>query len=163
MLDKNKAHYVAATAIIIKDGKYLITKRSPHEKAFPNEWTVPGGKLETDDYIHLPKDGHDQWYNISEILLKREVLEEVGLKIKNIRYLCDLVFIRPDHIPVMTLSYYADWASGKVVLEKDSVDFAWVTSKEAKKYQMIQGIHDELIMLDKVLAGKKIKRWRRRK
>lgn len=28
-IDPNKAHYVVATAIIIKDGRYLITKRAP--------------------------------------------------------------------------------------------------------------------------------------
>ena len=50
MYDKNKAHYVVVTGIIIKDGKFLITKRAPTEKAFPNEWTVPRGKLELDDY-----------------------------------------------------------------------------------------------------------------
>jgi len=26
--DKNKAHYIVVTGIIIKDGKFLITKRS---------------------------------------------------------------------------------------------------------------------------------------
>lgn len=62
MLDKQKAHYIVATAIIIKDGKYLITKRAPWEKAFPNYWSVPGGKLEMNDYIHLPKPSKSpQW------------------------------------------------------------------------------------------------------
>ena len=159
--DQNKTHYVVATAIIIKDGKYLITKRMPWEKAFPNEWTVPGGKLEVSDYKNLPMSTKNQWYNIMEILLTREVLEEVGLKINNIRYLCDLVFIRPDKIPVVTFSFYADWAGGKVKLSKDTADFAWVTLKEAKKYQLIDGIYDELVMLDKVLKGKRVTRWKK--
>jgi len=163
MLDKNKAHYVVATAIIIKDGKYLITKRAPWEKAFPNEWTVPGGKLEMNDYTKLPKSTKNQWYNIMETLLKREVQEEVGLKIKNIKYLCDLVFIRPDKIPVVTFSFYADWSGGKVKLADDIPDSCWVTTKEAKKYPLIEGIWDELVMLDKVLKGKKVTRWQKRK
>lgn len=100
---------------------------------------MPGGKLEVSDYIKLPKDGVNQWYNISEKLSVREVKEEVNLKIKNIRYLCDLVFIRPDKIPVFTLSYYADYAGGKVKLEDSQVDFAWVTLSEAKKYPLIEG------------------------
>jgi len=58
MYDSNKAHYVVVTCIIVKDGKFLITKRAPTEKAFPNQWTVPGGKLEASDYqnqqIKLP-------------------------------------------------------------------------------------------------------------
>jgi len=162
-MENTKFHYVVATAIIVKDGKFLITKRAPWEKAFPNEWTVPGGKLETNDYIKLPKDGVNQWYNITEKLLKREVAEEVGLKIKNIKYLCDLVFIRPDNIPVVTLSYYADWAGGKVKLEEASVDYKWVTLREAKKYQLIEGIYDELVMLDKIIKGEKSVRWMKRK
>ena len=38
-------HEVAITAIIVKNGKYLITKRSPNKKRWPNLWTVPGGRL----------------------------------------------------------------------------------------------------------------------
>lgn len=159
----NKLHYVVATAIIIKDGKFLIAKRAPWEKAFPNEWTVPGGKLELDDYIKLPKSTKNQWYNITQTLLHREVMEEVGLKIKNIRYLCDLVFIRPDKIPVVTLSFYAKWKSGKVKLAPDLTEFAWVTLKEAKKYPLIEGIYGELVMIDKVLKGKKVDRWEKSK
>ena len=158
-MKNTKFHYIVATAIIIKDGKFLITKRAPWEKAFPSQWSVPGGKLESDDYMKLPRDGQNQWYNIAEKLLEREVMEEVSLKIKNVKYLCDLVFIRPDNIPVVTLSYSADWASGKVKLAEDQVDFAWVDLKEAKKYKLIEGIYDELKMLDKVLKGKKVIRW----
>ncbi len=35
-----RRHFVVATAII-KDGKYLIAKRSERAKAFPGKWTVP--------------------------------------------------------------------------------------------------------------------------
>ena len=44
-------HEVVITAIIVKDGKYLITRRSLGKKRFPGMWTVPGGKLETKDYL----------------------------------------------------------------------------------------------------------------
>lgn len=57
--DKNQVHYVAATVIIVKDGKYLIAKRSDWEKAFPSKWTVPGGKLEALDYLLRKKDTSD--------------------------------------------------------------------------------------------------------
>ena len=55
-MENKYLHEVAITAIIVKNGKYLITRRSPNKKRFPGMWTVPGGKLETDDYITLPKD-----------------------------------------------------------------------------------------------------------
>ena len=77
-MKKENAHYVAVTGIVIKDGKFLITKRSPNEKAFPNMWTVPGGKLNLDDYIKRQKDTSDAWYNVLEDLLRREINEETG-------------------------------------------------------------------------------------
>lgn len=49
-------HEVAITAIIVKEGKYLITRRSQEKKRFPGMWTVPGGKMETSDYLQLLKD-----------------------------------------------------------------------------------------------------------
>ena len=50
MYNPEKTHYVVATCILVKDGKFLIAKRAPTEKAFPNQWTVPGGTLEASDY-----------------------------------------------------------------------------------------------------------------
>ena len=55
-VNNNRLHEIVITAIIIRDGKYLITKRSPNKRRFPGKWTVPGGKLEISDYIGLPKD-----------------------------------------------------------------------------------------------------------
>ena len=48
-------HRVVSTAIIHKDGKYLIVQRNPNKKVFPGRWTVPGGGLEVTDYINTPK------------------------------------------------------------------------------------------------------------
>ena len=86
MMNPNQAHYVVVTAIIIKDGKYLIAKRADHEKVFPNKWTVPGGKLERDDYEKRDTDTGDHWYNVFETLVRREVDEEVGLSRCGDRY-----------------------------------------------------------------------------
>ncbi|KKT20682.1 MAG: hypothetical protein UW05_C0033G0007 [Candidatus Giovannonibacteria bacterium GW2011_GWC2_43_8] len=59
-------HEVVITAIVVKDGKYLVTKRSPNKKRWPNLWTVPGGRLEISDYANFPKDTGDYWYNVLE-------------------------------------------------------------------------------------------------
>jgi len=160
-MDPNKAHYVVATGIIVKDGKYLITKRSPNEKAFPNLWTVPGGKLEMNDYNKRPKDTSSHWYNICEDIVRREIMEETGLKIKNIRYLTSLAFIRPDNIPVVVISLFADHHDGEIKLCEDLIDYAWVTLEEAKNYELIEGIYEELEMLDKLLKGEKVGEWKK--
>jgi 8-oxo-dGTP pyrophosphatase MutT (NUDIX family) len=148
-----RLHFVVATAIIVKDGKFLIAKRAAHEKAFPNRWTVPGGKLVRHEYEQLPKDAeYGQWYNAVEWVLRKEVKEEVGLEIEKPNYLCDLIFIRPDGYPVVTLSFWARCKSGKVKLSKDLSDYAWVSLEEAKNYDLIEGIWNELSEVDKLLA-----------
>jgi 8-oxo-dGTP pyrophosphatase MutT (NUDIX family) len=162
MYDPKKAHYLVVTGIIIKDGKFLITKRTPTEKAFPNQWTVPGGKLELDDYAKRPKDTSAHWYNIFEDLLKREVAEEVGLTMKNIRYLTSLSYIRTDNIPTIIVSLFADYCKGRVKLCPALTEYAWVDLKEAKNYDLIEGIYEELEMLDKFLKGKKVNFWQKR-
>lgn len=160
-MDPNKAHYVVVTGIIVKDGKYLITKRSANEKAFPNLWTVPGGKLEMNDYSKRPKDTNSHWYNIFEDLLKREVMEETGLKIKNFGYVTSLSYIREDGIPTLIVSLFADHDEGEVILCDALTDHAWVTLEEAKNYDLIEGIYEELKMLDKLLKGEKVGEWKK--
>ncbi|MBI4094906.1 MAG: hypothetical protein HY435_01800 [Candidatus Liptonbacteria bacterium] len=199
-----RLHFVVATAIIVKDGpstnaqgkpKFLIAKRAPHEKAFPNYWSVPGGKLVMHEYNHLPRGfrnrHHDdygeggvgrkvqgssrvgkprsgvrnrevskeersddpQWYNVVDWVLRKEVKEEVGLEIERPQYLCDLVFVRPDGYPVVTLSYWANYKGGEVKLSKDLTEYAWVTADEAKQYELIDGISDELAEVEKRLRA----------
>jgi len=158
-MDERKAHYIAVTAIVIKDGKYLIAKRSMDEKVFPGLWTVPGGKIEVDDYKSLPKDTGSHWYNVFENALRREVREEAGIEIDNIRYLTSLAFFRPDGIPVIVVSLFADFAGGEVVLNPELSDFAWVTLEEAQEYEFIEGILEEIEMLDKYLKTGKMPVW----
>ena len=144
-----RLHFVVATAIIVKDGKYLIAKRAAHEKVFPNKWTVPGGKLVLNEYKNLPQTAdYQQWYNVVDWVLRKEVMEEVGLEINRPQYVCDLVFVRPDGYPVVTLSYWAEHKDGEVKLGKELSEHAWVTLEEAKNYDLIEGIWDEIKMVD---------------
>lgn len=154
-------HEVVITAIITHEGKYLITRRSPIKKRFPGKWTVPGGKLETDDYINLPKDTEEYWYNVLEQVLRREVREEVGVEIKNIEYLTSLATVHHDGAPSLVISCSADYASGDVVLQESEADtFAWVTCEEAKGYDLIDGIYDELVMIENKRKGI-VTEWKR--
>jgi ADP-ribose pyrophosphatase YjhB (NUDIX family) len=147
-------HRVTSTAIIYKNKKYLLVQRSFEKKAFPGKWTVPGGGLEVSDYINLPKTTSQHWYFAVENSLRREIKEEVNLEVGKINYLCSITFIRPDGIPVLILSYYAPYKSGKVKLNKESINYAWVTFEEAKKYDLVEGLIDEIKMVDKILRKK---------
>ena len=151
-------HRIAITVIIYtEDGKYLITKRSPSKKAFPNKWTVPGGGLNVDDYINTPKtySGHPQWYNVLENAMRREVKEEVNIEIGKPWFVIDCTFVRPDAIPVLVLSFAAPYKSEEVKLDEDNVEYAWVGALEAGKYDLIEGIIHEIKTVDDILKNRK--------
>ena len=151
-MDK-ELHRIVSTCIIYKDGKYLLLQRSFEKKMFPGKWTVPGGGLTIDDYINLPKTTSDHWYFALENSLRREIKEEAGIEVGKINYLCDMTFIRPDNIPVIILSFYAPYKSGEVKLDEDSINHAWVTYKEAKNYNMVEGLINEIKMVDELLRA----------
>ncbi len=155
-MDK-ELHRVSITTIVYNDdGKYLITRRSPAKKAFPGKWTVPGGGLTTDDYTNSePTTSAGQWYNTVEKTLRRELLEEVNIEVGKPEYLLDLTFIRPDNVPVLVLSYFAKYVSGDVKHDEDTVDHAWVSVEEAKDYDLIDGIYDEIVDVEKILMERK--------
>ena len=163
MADRNLLHYVVVTGILVKDGKFLITKRADWEKAFPGKWTVPGGKLEVLDYVLREKDTSSHWYNVFEELVKREVMEEVGLEIKNIGYVTSMVYIRSDKIPTIIVSLWAEPSSESenIRLCNALTEFAWVDLEEAKNYDLIEGIYEELEILDKKLKTGRSFEWKR--
>jgi len=152
-----RLHFVTATAIVARkdaDGltRFLIAKRAPTEKAFPNKWTVPGGKLVYSEYKDLPyKTDFPQWYGMMDWLVRKETLEEVNVEIEDVRYLTDLIFIRPDGYPVVTLSFWSMYKSGEAKPGKDLTEVAWVTAEEAKNYDLIDGIAEEIEDVDKIL------------
>lgn len=160
-MDNQYLHEVAITAIIVKDGKYLIARRSLNKRRFPGKWTVPGGKMETNDYLLLPKETKDYWYNVLERTLKREVKEEVGIDINNIEYVTSLATVHQDGSPSLVISCIADYINGEVKLQEEEMDeYAWVSLEEVKNYDLLDGIYEELIMAENKRKGVKTE-WQR--
>jgi len=156
-IKNRELHRIVSTATIYKKDKFLITKRSLDKKVWPGRWTVPGGGLEIDDYINTkPTTKSNIWYFALANSLRREIKEEVGIEIGEIKYLLDLAFIRPDSVPVITLSFYAPWKKGKVKLNNESIDYAWIKANEVNKYNLIEGIDTEIKMVDAILGGKNL-------
>jgi 8-oxo-dGTP diphosphatase len=153
---------IVITAMITNsDGKFLIIRRSPNKKRFPSRWTVPGGKLETSDFTSLPKDTAEYWYNVLERTLRREVEEEVGIQIHHIEYVTSLATVHQDGSPSLVISCLAEHQSGDVTLQQDEADqFAWINLEEAKQYDLIDGIYDELVMAEQQRTGQK-REWSR--
>lgn len=148
-------HRVVGTVIIHKDGRFLITKRSDKLPVFPGLWTVPGGGLETDDYINLPTSFQsNQWYNALDVAIKREIEEEVNLEVGELSYLTNITFIRPDGKPCLVLSFYAPYKSGEVRLSVEDSEYKWITADEVDKYELIPGIEEEIRQVAKILNKK---------
>ena len=76
-------------------------------------------------------------------MLIREVDEEVGLKVKNIKYLTSMSYVRSDNIPTIIVSLFADHHEGDVKLCNALTEHAWVSLDEAKNYALIDGIYED--------------------
>ena len=83
----------------------------------------------------------------------------MGLDIKNIRYLTSLAFEREDGVPTLIVSLYAYNDGDEIVLSDELSDYKWVNLEEAKNYDLIEGIYEELEMLDRVLKGEETIEW----
>lgn len=110
--------------------------------------------MEVDDYINLPTNGAGQWYNSIEKSLRREVKEEADIEVDKLNFLVDITFIRPDGLPVIILSYWADYKSGEAKAGEDNIEYAWVTLEEAKNYDLIEVIWEEIEMVEKIKENK---------
>ncbi|MDO8565184.1 MAG: NUDIX hydrolase [bacterium] len=157
-IQNKELHRIVTTTLVYKpDFTYLITQRALHKKSHPGMWTAPGGGLTVDDYINTPRSEHGEnlWYGVLEKSLKREVKEETGLDIGKPEILTDLTFIRADGIPVFCLVCFAPYIGGEARIdldpEGDTIDFAWVTLEQAKGYNLIGGIWDEIRQIDEIL------------
>jgi XTP/dITP diphosphohydrolase len=118
-------HIVVPIAIIVKDGKILVTKRNdPHRPDYHEKWEFPGGSMEFGE-------------TVKENLV-REVKEETGLKIKPLEQLRPL-YIKGQEYP--TWSYqvylipYICSVLGRVgkVNDAEILDLKWISPKEVNK------------------------------
>jgi len=160
---KEKLFYFVANAAVYResDDRCLILKRHTREKVHPGKYAVPGGKLEWNDLdiknpTRLNGDVLDFENSIGD-MLKREVKEEAGIEIDTeLVYINNVVFIRPDETPVILIKFGARYKSGEVKLEEGSfTDYAWVNAEEAKNYDCIEGIKEEIAQTIRAFSGAK--------
>ena len=102
---------VGVGVVIFKDGKILMARRKASHGE--GEYCCPGGHLE---YMESFEDA-----------VNREVLEETGIKIKNIKFLhvADILFYKPKHY--INICFTADWESGipQIMEPEKSEDWNW--------------------------------------
>lgn len=108
---------ITLECFVHKNGKYLMLHRNKNKRIMPGVWMAPGGKREFNEGLFEAT--------------KREILEETGLIIKNLRvkaignaYLKDLDQELYFHFIV------ADYKSGKLKQHPDDGELTWLTPQE---------------------------------
>ncbi len=117
-MSKEKRNIIVTLQCFVKKGnKYLMLHRNGDKKIMPNVWMAPGGKREF----------HEGLFECA----RREIKEETGLEIKNIKikvtgngYLEDLKQELYFHFLI------ADIAGGKLLKNPSDGELLWLTPKE---------------------------------
>ena len=126
---------IAADAIIIVKGKVLMMLRA--QEPFSNHWVVPGGRIELHEDI--------------EECCKREIFEEVGLKIKIEKIVG--IYSSPKRDPRQTVAVaFLCTAKGKPRLSDEALEIRFFDPKKLPKKV---GFDHRKIIRDAIKLGKK--------
>lgn len=107
-------------AVIIHQGKILLTKRPAH-KPHGGYWEFPGGKIDQDESPHQS--------------LQRELKEELAIDI-SIGPVLETVFYHYSWGSVLIIAYQCDWLHGEIQHLEVS-DHQWVTPNALFDYQIL--------------------------
>jgi len=119
----------AVGAFILKDGKLLLVKRAYEPGA--GKWTVPGGAIELGEK--------------TVEALHREILEEVGIRLKNVKLLdiYDAIFrdegdrIRYHYV---IIEFLAEPETMEVKLSDEALDYRWVNLEEVEHLDLTYSV-----------------------
>lgn len=108
---------VGVKALIERDGTYLFLRRSADFKSGPQDWDIPGGRIEPDEAL--------------ADALRREVIEETGLSLDTIDTLLAAqdIFVPSKDLHVVRLTYLAS-ASGEVAISDEHSEHVWMTRRQ---------------------------------
>lgn len=111
---------VALECFVQKDGKYLMLHRHSTKKIMPNVWMAPGGKRDFNEGLFARA--------------KREILEETGLEIKNLKIkVTGNAYIEDINLELYFHFLTAEWAGGELTPETEVGELAWHTPEEIGK------------------------------
>ncbi|MEA3559862.1 MAG: (deoxy)nucleoside triphosphate pyrophosphohydrolase [Candidatus Thermoplasmatota archaeon] len=118
---------LVTAAVIMREGKLLITQRLPDSRFEPNRWEFPGGKV---DFGEHP-----------ESSMKRELLEEIGIQaeILSLYGIASHVYDQNGMIRHVVIMFYrCDIQKGEPSVI-DCQDLKWVSREELHTCNFVEG------------------------
>lgn len=107
-------------ALIEKEDKVLIAKRSTGDPNLLGYWEFPGGKVEKDE---------DEFHAI-----EREILEEFELEVKALEFLTNNICEYPTKTIDLRL-YKCEYISGEFLLH-DHSEYKWINKEDILSYKL---------------------------
>jgi len=124
---------------IYKDEKWLLIRRSEKEEHAGGTLSLVGGKV---DYEGNSSD-------ILERTLHREIAEEVGIEVSNLRYVNSSSFVTESGINVVDIVFLCDHKAGEAFAKSpDEVDaVVWMTTEQILSHPDLPGYLKESIKM----------------
>lgn len=120
---------ICANIFVRKDGKYLMLRRSPLKKVLPNYLHPIGGKV----------DPNEDPFTAAQ----REVMEEAGIKVKNMRLEAVLTEdLSADNRENWIIFHFsADYESGEII-DTEEGTLEWHTPEEIKNDKLFSSVKE---------------------
>lgn len=127
---------ICANVYIKKDGRYLLLRRSPQKKWLPNILHPIGGKVDLNENPY--------------IAAQREVFEEAGIKVKNMKLEAVILEITPikyDRTNWLIFHFSADYDSGEIgQTEEGTLEWHTVDGiKNEKLFLSVDAVIDHIL------------------
>ena len=119
---------ICANIFVRKDGKYLLLKRSPQKKYAPNVIHPIGGKVDPNENPYAGA--------------QRELLEEAGIKVKNMRLEAVIMEIKPvkdEDENWLIFHFSADYDSGELITTEEG-EFVYLDAGEIPKQDLFPSV-----------------------
>lgn len=121
---KQKIFFPAVMLVFYKGDKYLLTHRIDDNPQFNKVWQIPGGGWEFDETL--------------EEALEREIYEELGIKVKQYKFLPKIFEEKRENIHLIFFIFYAPFPkNAKIKLNKEADKYEWLTLSEVKKLKSL--------------------------
>lgn len=118
-MNDRKPYGQTMRGIAKKDDKILVVKRHPKSRHNPEQWELPGGKCEKNEYF-------------DETLI-REFKEETCLDVE-LGDFYDAVQVDYPHKRTVQVIIYVDCDDFEVKISDEHTDFKWIGKEEIKEF-----------------------------